>query len=379
VAATLDADAVTVATLPPSVLAMLDPTAVPSLRVVMSAGEACSPAVANAWRKRCRFINAYGPTEVTICGSMHACETDEDSVPIGRALPNTQLYVLDAFLDPTPDGVAGELYIAGVGVARGYLGRPGLTAQRFVANPFAAPGARMYRTGDRVRRRGDGNLEFLGRVDEQLKIRGHRIEPGEVEAALLAHPAVSQVVVVGRFDGSAQALRLVAYVVAAAGLPPQHAELRAHLLQRLPEYLVPNLYVLMDRLPQTPHGKVDKAALPAPQVAPLLDASYLAPQTPDELALARIWAEVLDVPQVGLDDNFFELGGTSLALMDVQRRLSEDRNSRMSLVDLMSCPTVRSLAAHLARAPATGRVRDRQIRRARRRGGRTESRVGNPE
>ncbi|MEV6868890.1 amino acid adenylation domain-containing protein, partial [Streptosporangium subroseum] len=259
-------------------------------------------------------VNHYGPTETTVGVAATRVGAGQlggsGSVPIGRPLPNSRLYVLDRFLTPVPVGVPGELFIGGLGVARGYVGRPELTAERFVADPFASDGSRLYRSGDRVRWLPDGELEFLGRVDHQVKIRGFRVEPGEVETVLRAHPAIETAVVVAREDGGDR--RLVAYLVPAdleSGMPST-SELRAFLLRSLPEYLVPAVFVELAAVPLTSNGKLDRAALPAPEsVRPELGVEFAAPRTPAEEILAGVWAEVLGLERVGVGDNFFELGG----------------------------------------------------------------------
>jgi amino acid adenylation domain-containing protein/non-ribosomal peptide synthase protein (TIGR01720 family) len=265
-----------------------------------------------------RLLHMYGPTETTAWCSYETVEAvAEDALTVSVGLPtgNQRIYVLDTALQPVPLGVAGEAYAGGEGIVRGYLDRPGLTAERFVPDPFSVqPGARMYRTGDRLRRRPDGALEFVGRLDDQVKIRGFRIEPGEVESALSAHPDVHEARVVVRGEGP-EDRRLVAYVVGDADA----AGLRAHLRQRLPEYMVPAAFVPLDRLPLTPSGKLDVQALPAPEMAPGED-GYVAPRTPAEQALAAIWAEVLRLERVGVDDGFFELGGDSILCIQVVSR-----------------------------------------------------------
>ena len=272
---------------------------------------------------RFQLVNHYGPTESTVVATCApvAEEGSESALPaIGRPIANTQVYVLDAGMQPVPPGVPGELYVGGEGLARGYLGRPALTAERFIPHPFSAqPGARLYRTGDRVRWRGDGQLEFLGRTDEQVKVRGFRIEPGEIEAALLRHPDVREAVVVAREDGPGTK-RLVAYVVPTSpGLNPE--SVRTWLKQTLPEHLVPSAFVALESLPLTPNGKVDRNALPAPdsQLTGAAD-SFVAPRTPVEQKLASIWASVLRREHVGVRDNFFALGGDSILSLQIIAR-----------------------------------------------------------
>ncbi len=289
--------------------------------------------------------NLYGPTETTVWSTCQRVVPAAGPVPIGRPIANTRVYVLDEGGRPVPVGVAGELVIAGAGVARGYRRRPELTAARFVADPFV-PGERAYRSGDRARWRADGALEFLGRVDHQIKLRGMRIEPGEVEAALTAHPGVAEAAVLARTDGPEA--RLVAYVVGAGGPPPPAEELHRHLAGCLPQPMVPAAFVALDALPRTPAGKVARAALPEPGSArPLAAASYVAPRTPTEAALAQVWAEVLGVERVGVEDNFFELGGHSLLATRVVARVREAFDLELSLRALFEAPTVAALAARV--------------------------------
>jgi hypothetical protein len=307
--------------------------------------------------------NLYGPTETTIWSSTQPVARGPlpVTVPIGRPIANTVLYVLDEGLQPLPIGAAGELFIGGDGVARGYLRRPELDAERFLADPFAT--GRMYRTGDLVRYRADGVLEFLGRTDHQIKVRGHRIEPGEIEAALLREPSVAEAVVVAREDTPGDQ-RLLAYVVA-RGAATDPARLRARLKATLPESLVPAQVVVLDRMPRTPNGKTDRRSLPVPQ-AVAAPADRVPPASELEVRLSQLWQEVLGLERVGVEDNFFDLGGHSLLIVRIHRRIRELTSKRVSLTDLFRFPTVRSLALALASGEPEGGV-DEAIRRGRRR------------
>ena len=296
------------------------------------------------------LVNVYGPTETTVWSTTYEPADGKGAVPIGRPIANTRVYVLDGGLRPVPAGVPGELYVAGAGVARGYHARPGLTAERFVPEPFgSAPGARMYRTGDRVRWRPDGTLEFLGRADFQVKVRGYRIEPGEIEALLRAHPAVADAAVVARHDPEDGA-RLVAYTVAADGAPAEASALRAHLAAQVPDYMVPGAFVALDALPLTPNGKLDRRALPEPEAAPAADA-YVPPANTVEEVLASVWAEILNVERVGVRDDFFQLGGHSLRATRVITRLRQTFQVEVPLRAFFQAPTVAGLAAQIARDP----------------------------
>ncbi|HEX2091995.1 MAG TPA: amino acid adenylation domain-containing protein, partial [Longimicrobiaceae bacterium] len=294
-----------------------------------------------------RVTNVYGPTEDTIGSTYSLVERGADRIRIGRPLANTRAYVLDGELRPAPVGVAGELFLAGAGLARGYLGRPELTAERFLPDPFGEPGRRMYRTMDRARWTPEGELEHLGRTDTQVKVRGFRIEPGEVEAALRAHPRVGEAVVVARGDAPG-GRRLVAYLVPAEGAePPGAAELYAHLRERLPEHMVPASFVALDALPLTSSGKLDRRALPAPQRNGGAPGEYVAPRTPAEELLAGIVAEVLQVERVGVHDNFFDLGGHSLLATRVVSRVRRQMGVEMELRTLFEAPSVAELAGRL--------------------------------
>jgi amino acid adenylation domain-containing protein len=322
------------------------------LRTVMVGGEALTPAHVATLRTHApgvRIINEYGPTEATV--GLTAAVIDADAITIGRPYPNTQVYVLDAALQPCPIGVVGELYLAGATLARGYWGRPALTATRFLAHPYAAtPGARLYRSGDRAAWRPDGTLQYHGRADQQLKVRGVRVEPAEVEAALLAQPGVQQAAVVARADHGADA-RLVAYVVPrrdASGTPVALAPdaLRTALAAGLPAALVPSAVVVLDALPLTVNGKLDRAALPAPHDTGVT-AGYVAPTTPDGVVLCELVAALLGVPRVGLADHFFHLGGHSLLAAQLVAQLRTRLGRVLPLRAIFDTPRLGDLAATL--------------------------------
>ncbi|HMK91070.1 MAG TPA: amino acid adenylation domain-containing protein, partial [Methylocystis sp.] len=297
-----------------------------SLRRVICSGEALPASLARACdgASGLTLHNLYGPTEASVDVTAYACGADEAEgfAPIGRPIWNTQIYLLDPDMQPVPQGVAGELYIGGVGLARGYVGRPDLTAERFVPNPFGKSGSRLYRTGDLARYRADGNIEFLGRLDHQVKIRGFRIELGEIEAALARRPEIRDAVVLAREDEQADR-RLVAYVTARAGAMADAAALRSALALELPDYMVPSAFVEMDALPLTQSGKVDRKALPAPAATGIAARRYVAPRDAAEETICRVWAETLGVERVGIDDNFFELGGHSLRAIALVERLRQ--------------------------------------------------------
>ncbi|HKI05115.1 MAG TPA: amino acid adenylation domain-containing protein, partial [Thermoanaerobaculia bacterium] len=335
------------------------PEAFSGLRHLLFGGEACDPRIVRAALEKSapgRLLHVYGPTESTTFAAWHRVEEvapGASSVPIGGPLANTTLYVLDRRLQPAPVGVAGELYIGGDGLARGYWNRPELTAERFVPNPFGhlagKAGSRLYRTGDLVRFLPGGAVDFLGRADHQVKVRGFRIELGEVEAALAAHPAVREAVVAApREEGAGGSRRLVAYVT---GDPaPDARELRAFLSAALPDYMVPSVFVPLAALPLTPNGKVDRRALPDPE-GPAGDAdAYVAPRTPVEEILAGLWMEVLGAGRVGVLDDFFELGGHSLLATRLVSRIRRTFGSELALAELFEAPTVAGLAVRLATA-----------------------------
>jgi thioesterase domain-containing protein/acyl carrier protein len=323
------------------------------IRQLVVGGEALSAdhvAKAIAALPQMRLVNGYGPTEATTfaaCYEIRGIEPGTDRVPIGRPIANTELYILDGCRRPVPVGVPGELYLGGAGLARGYLNRPELTAERFVPHPFCAdPAVRLYRTGDLARYRSNGDVEFLGRLDDQIKVRGFRVEPGEVEAVLRELPAVTTAAVMGREDDRGQR-RLVAYVVTAGSTPLSTGKLRDHLRSRLPEYLVPDGIVTLDSLPLTPNGKLDRKALAALEVVVEPEAAYAAPSTAIERGLADLWAESFGVERVGVDDNFFSLGGDSLLAAELFAKMTRWTSKTIPLSLLFSGPTIREVAMAL--------------------------------
>jgi amino acid adenylation domain-containing protein len=324
----------------------------PHLRLWVSSGEALPAALARQFRERlpgARLLNLYGSSEVAADATWHEATADAATatVPIGRPVANMWAYVLGGGLEPVPVGVVGELWVGGVGVARGYLGRPELTGERFVADPFR-PGERLYRTGDLARRLEDGTLEFVGRVDEQVKVRGFRVELGEVEAALAAHPGVRACCCALRGEA------LVGYVVAEAE-EPSPRELREHLVRVLPEHMVPSSFVWLAALPLSPNGKLDRGALPEPERGRDPRRGYRAPGTPAEERLVSIWAQVLGVPRVGVDDDFFaDLGGHSLLATQLVSRVRAAFQTELPLRTIFEAPTVAGQVEAIERLQADG-------------------------
>ena len=347
-AAVLDEHRITHALIPPAALATVPAPAAAALRgfsTLIVGAEACPAALVDRWAPGRRMINSYGPTEATIVATWTGPLSADTGTPsIGGALPRTTVYVLDPRMRPQGPGSDGELYVGGEGVARGYLNRAGLTAARFVADPFGEPGARLYRTGDRVRWRADGELEFLGRVDRQVKLRGFRIEPGEIEAALRRRAEVGDAVVVLREDEPG-VQRLVGYVTAAAaGQAPDPAVLRASMAAEMPAHLVPSAVVVLPAMPLTASNKIDVKALPAPVRQAAAAAGGQAPQTPQERALAAIWAQVLGLDGVGRTDDFFDLGGDSILATRMLARLREETGHRLAVRDVFTARSIAALA-----------------------------------
>jgi acyl-CoA synthetase (AMP-forming)/AMP-acid ligase II/acyl carrier protein len=333
---------------------------------ILCGGEAVSQKLAGQlYQKGSAVWNLYGPTETTIWSMIQPIDSEDKPISIGRAIANTQVYILDRHLQPVPIGVAGELHIGGDGLARGYLNRPDLTAEKFIPHPFtesyefsalsselkeAATQNFLYKTGDLVRYRPDGNIEYLGRLDHQVKIRGFRIELAEIEAVLNQHPGVSAIAVLAREDEAGNK-RLVAYIVPDCKRPPTVTELRNFLKQKLPEYTIPSAFVMLSTLPLTPNGKVDRRALPAPDTArPELEKAFVAPRTPVEEVLAAIWLDILGLDQLGIYDSFFELGGHSLLATQVISRLRSAFQVDVAMRWLFESPTVASLSDRIEAA-----------------------------
>ena len=338
---------VSYAMLPPAVLSLLAGQDFPALRTLISTGEELVGELVHPWlRDGLEFWNGYGPTEATLGSTFMKIEAGTPlPPPIGRPKPNYRAYVLDAHLNPVPAGAVGELHIGGAGVSRGYLNRAALTRQKFIADPFGSePGARLYKTGDLARRRPDGTLVFLGRIDTQVKIRGLRVELGEIETALAAHPHVAHAAVTVFTDPSGEP-QLAAYLRPEPGTDPDHAALQAHLAQTLPDYMVPAYLVTMDRLPLTANGKIDKAALPDP--GPRRAAIRIPPATLIETMMVSMFATLLNLEQVGVTDNFFDLGGNSLQAMRLVSMMDEELRVNIGAVTVFTAPTPRQLAALL--------------------------------
>ncbi len=326
-----------------------------SLRLVIVGGEKAQSGALVTWRKlagsRARWVNTYGPTETSVIVTSYEPKASEEIpavLPIGRPIANTKIYILNKALQPLPVGIAGDLYVSGPGLARGYLNRPEITAEKFIPDPFSSePGARMYKTGDLARYLANGDIEFAGRTDDQVKIRGYRVELEEIEATLSTHPGVHEVVVMARENSSGEKT-LVAYLVPSREKVPTASELRSYMKQKLPNYMVPAAVVLLEAMPKTPNGKVDKRALPAPKAADFAETQqYVAPTNDLEAQLTKIWETVLDRKPVGIRDNFFELGGHSLLAARLMHRIEQQLGQRLPLAALLQAPTVEQLSGLL--------------------------------
>ncbi|MCA1636567.1 MAG: amino acid adenylation domain-containing protein [Acidobacteria bacterium] len=341
--------AITTIVVPPSVLAVVPEEDLPALRTILVAGEPCPVELVKRWAAGRQFFNLYGPTETTIWATAAQCTETTEQVSIGRPILNTRTYILNTYSQLAPVGVPGELCIAGVGLATGYLNRPDLTAEKFMPDPFSRePGGRIYRSGDLARYLPDGNIEFLGRIDHQVKVRGYRIELGEIETVLAQHPQVREAVVLARGESTAEK-RLIGYMVSRAEEQPAVSEMREYLRERLPDYMIPGGFVWVERMPVTANGKLDRAALPEPEhTRPVIDKLFVAPQTELEAVIAANWCDALRLDKVGIQDNFFDLGGHSLDLLQVQTRLQTQLNRQIPIAVLFQFPTVSSLARHLS-------------------------------
>lgn len=339
--------AISVFTAPPSLLALL-PTDLPEMRLVVSAGEVCTQEIARRWTVGHRLANVYGPTETTVVATCSAQVGGECKPTIGGIFPNKRGYVVDANLQLVPPGVPGELCIGGLGLSRGYLQHPALTAEKFVPDPFSAePGARLYRTGDLVRYLPNGELDFLGRFDHQVKLRGYRIELGEIETVLLQHEAVRECVVIVQGDAGV-APRLVAYLTTTEEPCPPASEFRRFLQARLPDYMLPAVFVPLKTFPLNLNGKIDRSALPDPATGQLaFTRTYTAPQHEQERLIAGVWQEVLGLARVDVHDSFFDLGGHSLLMARLQESLQAALDRDFTLLDLFKYPTVSSFASFL--------------------------------
>ncbi|HEY0753746.1 MAG TPA: amino acid adenylation domain-containing protein [Ktedonobacteraceae bacterium] len=349
-------------TLPPSALALLNTEDVPALETLIVAGEACPIAIARRWARQCRVLNAYGPTEYTVCATTGLFEVASPLLTIGYPLANTRCLVLDDLLREVPAGTAGELYLGGEGLTRGYLGQADLTAERFVPDPRGSQaGARLYRTGDKARVLPDGQLEFLGRVDQQVKIRGYRVEPGESEQALLRQPGIQQAAVILREDQPGNQ-RLVGYLVATTGFKVWLPGLRTALQQELPDYMLPVAFVMLEALPLLENGKLNRNALPMPdQERPELSTPFFAARSDVEHTLEGIWSSVLGVRRIGMSDNFFELGGHSLRATLIQNQINETWKIDLPLTSLFRLPTIRELACAIEDSLRDGKQFQRVI------------------
>ena len=341
--------AITHVALPPAVLAVLPKAELPALQTIICAGESCSEDIVKRWASGRRFFNAYGPTEATVWSTVAEINATGEKPLIGRPIANTQIYILDQHFQPVPIGISGELYISGDGLARGYLNHPELTETRFIQETGFVPRTRLYKTGDLARYRSDGNIEFIDRIDNQIKIRGFRIELAEIETVLRQHQSVQETVVIAQENLSGDKC-LVAYIVPNPKQAATNIELRNFLKEKLPEYMVPRAFVVLNSLPLTPNGKVDIHALPIPDSpnSRLLDKAFVAPRNSTESTLAKIWAEVLNLEFVGIHDNFFDLGGNSLLAVRLVEQIHKQFERELPLSSLFLNSTIESLASSLS-------------------------------
>ena len=338
----------------------------PSLEVVVSAGETCSKEITLNWANGRKFINAYGPTESTVCAACHEVKTIPNSniIPIGKPIDNIKIYILDNHLRPVPIGLQGELYIGGIGLARGYQNRPDLTAERFIPNPFSnSEGQRMYKSSDLAKYLPDGKIVFLGRIDNQVKFRGFRIELEEIEAHLNEHPNIQHSLVLARKAKNGEQ-KLVAYYVTTKMTNGQDLSLKKFLHKYLPDFMVPSTFIKLDKFPLTPNNKIDRKALPEFQVPQTAGSIFIKPQSGIEKQIAGIWKDILGVNKVGLNDNFFDLGGHSLNVIQVQTKVKENFDKEISIVDLFKYPTVKSFADYLINGNSVAEAFEDKLKRS---------------
>ncbi|MFB2837776.1 amino acid adenylation domain-containing protein [Floridanema evergladense] len=338
-------DAITHVTLPPSALAVLPVAELPTLQTIVVAGEACAAQLIQQWSVGRHFFNAYGPTEASVCATIAQCGDGDGRISIGRPIANTQVYILDFYLQPVPVGVPGELHIGGAGLARGYLNRKELTQEKFITNPFDNS-EQLYKTGDLARYLPDGNIEYLGRIDNQVKIRGFRIELGEIEALLSQCHQVQAAVVIAREDIPGDK-RLVAYIVPQPDTALTVSELREFLKVELPDYMIPSAFVILESLPLTPNGKVDRRTLLKHELTIQPKDDYVMPTTEVEKIIALVWQKALKLEKVGIYDNFFEMGGHSLLMVQINKQLEEMLNLQFPLTDMFKYPDIHNLSKYL--------------------------------
>ena len=336
-------DAITHITLPPSALAVLPWENLPSLQTIIVAGEACSPELVKKWSQGRDFFNGYGPTEGSVCATIAKYTSFEEKITIGRPIPNVQVYILDSHLQPVSIGVPGELHIGGAGLARGYLDRPDLTAEKFIEVNLLGKIERIYKTGDLAKWQNDGNIEFLGRIDHQIKLRGFRIELGEIEAVLLKHPAIKEVIV--NLHKTENNQQLVAYVTGEL-IDDLSQQLKQHLKTHLPDYMIPSQIIRLDEFPLTPNGKIDRQALPHPNHES--QSLYEAPRNNIEQQLTEIWSLIVECEKISIHDNFFDLGGHSILAIKLLNEIQKNFNQELSLTSLFQNPTIAQLAQQLS-------------------------------
>ncbi|NQF12990.1 tyrocidine non-ribosomal peptide synthetase TycA [Brevibacillus sp. HB1.3] len=341
----LNDNELTIITLPPTYLTHLTPDHITTLRIMITAGSAANFPLVNKWKNKVRYVNAYGPTETSICATIWEAPSNvllNQTIPIGKPIQNASAYIVNEELQLQPIGSEGELCIGGVGLARGYWNRPDLTAEKFVDNPFV-PGEKMYRTGDLAKWLPNGEIEFLGRIDHQVKIRGHRIELGEIESVLLKHEQIKEAVVIAREDQHAQPY-LCAYYISQLEVSP--TQIREYAAQKLPAYMLPSYFVKLDKMPLTPNDKIDRKALPEPDVTAETNLAYEPPRNQTESILATVWQEVLGIEKIGIHDNFYSLGGDSIQAIQVAARLHAYQR-KLDTKDLLNYPTISQVALYV--------------------------------